>query len=265
MPMALTDRSGSPASAPATTNRRERVRGEDQAHVENHRHPEAQCVAAQPASRRFDRVTWLIGDARSGTTWVSDLINHHHRYREMFEPIRPDYVEQTAFLQPNEYVRPNAEYPELHALMDDVFSGRLTHPRIDTANVRPLYRDMLVKDCFANLFAYWAWQRFDNVRPVLLIRNPFAMALSKRKKYRKYWPTDPGDLLAQEHLRADYLEPYADVIAKTSDEGDPIQCLLAMWATINMVPLSQFPVDQLHVCCYEEIVADPRGSAARAL
>lgn len=207
--------------------------------------------------RYADQVIWLIGDARSGTTWVSDLINHDTHYRDMFEPIRPSRVDPTSFLTPQQYVRPGDRYPQLEVLMGDIFSGMFTHPRVDTANKRPLYGGLLVKDCFANLFARWAWLNFPSVRPVLLIRNPFAVALSKQKKPRWYWPTDPADLVSQDALMEDHLEPYRDVLTRTAADGDDIQCMLATWAVINMVPLRQFRRDELHVCFYEEIYDAP--------
>jgi len=207
---------------------------------------------------RYDNeVIWLIGDARSGTTWVSDLINHDKHYRDMFEPIRPSRVDPTSFLTPQQYVRPGDSYPQLTELMSEIFSGRFTHPRVDTANRRPLYGGLLVKDCFANLFARWASVEFPDVRPVLLIRNPFAVALSKKKKPRWYWPTDPADLVAQDALMEDHLEPYRDVLSRTAAEGDDIQCMIATWAVINLVPLRQFGPDDVHVCFYEEIYDEP--------
>lgn len=204
-----------------------------------------------------DDVVWLLGAARSGTTWVSDLVNHAGRYREMFEPIRPRRVEPTAFLTPHQYVRPGTEHEQLHELMDEIFSGRFTHPRIDTANRRLVYDGLLVKDCFANLLARWACENFPHVRPVLLIRNPFAVALSTRKKPRWYWPIDPADLISQPDLVDDHLEPQRDVLARVAADGDELQSMLATWAVINMVPLRQFARDDVHVCFYEEIFERP--------
>ena len=43
-------------------------------------------------NKNYKEVIWLIGDVRSGTTWVSNLINHENKYRTMFEPFHPNYI-----------------------------------------------------------------------------------------------------------------------------------------------------------------------------
>ena len=45
----------------------------------------------------YQDAIWLVGEARSGTTWVSDLINWDKRYREMFEPFHPTFSEKFRF------------------------------------------------------------------------------------------------------------------------------------------------------------------------
>lgn len=215
---------------------------------------------------RFDEeVIWLLGHPRSGTTWVAELINHDHRLRDMFEPIRPARVEQTSFLRPHQYARPGDDDAELHQLMTEIFAGRLTHARVDFANRRPLYTGLIVKDCFANLLAGWVGRRFPTVRPVLLIRNPFAACLSMLKRPRWYWPIDPADLLAQRDLVEDHLAPFHDTLARTAAEGDDLDKALVTWAVVNLVPLRQFAVDELHVCLYEEFYHQPEDRLAGLL
>ena len=71
----------------------------------------------------YQEVAWIIGDGRSGTTWLSRLINYRRHYRDMFEPIHPELVQQADFLQPLEYVRPGQSYPQLERLIDLIVSG----------------------------------------------------------------------------------------------------------------------------------------------
>lgn len=216
-------------------------------------------VRANAALGRYaDEVIWLLGHPRSGTTWVAELINHDKRLRDMFEPIRPRRIERAAVVEQNEYVRPGSDFAELRELMEDVFTGRFAHPLVDFANRRPLYRGLIVKDVFANLFARWATEEFPQVRPVLLVRNPFAACLSLRKRHPENWPYDPAELVAQDELVADHLSPYADVLARVAAEGSDLEKSLATWAVMNLVPLRQFPESDLHVCFYEEFYADPQ-------
>lgn len=212
----------------------------------------------------YDEVVWLIGDGRSGTTWVSDLLNHDRKYREMFEPFHPQRVDEMSFLAPHQYVRPDFSHDQLESIAADVFSGTFTHPVVDSANHSHLYSGLLIKDIFANLFAYWASVRFPNLKIILLIRNPFSVALSKSKKKEWFWLTDPMLLLNQQHLYEDYLRPFEDLIRKTSASNNYILRQILIWAIINHIPLKQFSPGQIHVMFYEEMYADPDSQVSSA-
>jgi len=84
--------------------------------------------------RKYKDVVWIVGDARSGTTWLSRLINHKKKYREMFEPFHPHFVKEMDFLSMHQYLRPHDSHPQLEKAAADVFSGKLIHRRIDSAN-----------------------------------------------------------------------------------------------------------------------------------
>ena len=212
----------------------------------------------------YDEVIWLIGDGRSGTTWVSDLLNHDKKYREMFEPFHPQHVDEMSFLSPHEYVRADDSHDQLKHIAADVFSGTFTHPVVDSANHSHLYSGLLIKDIFANLFAYWASIRFPNLKIILLIRNPFSVALSKSKKKDWYWVTDPMLLLNQRKLYEDYLHPFEELIKKTSENNDYILRQILIWSIINYVPLRQFPSNKIHIAFYEEVFADTNNQISSA-
>lgn len=205
----------------------------------------------------YDEVIWLIGDGRSGTTWVSDLINHDRRYREMFEPFHPQAINDMRFLLPNQYLRPDASDSRLEKVAREIFTGRFNHPRVDTENRSVFYKGLLIKDIFANLFAYWASIRFPRIKIILLIRNPFSVALSKHKKKHWYWMTDPLELLKQQDLREDYLYPFEDAIREVHRGHDYILCQILIWAILNYVPLCQFKSGQIHVVFYEDVFTNP--------
>lgn len=205
----------------------------------------------------YDQVIWLIGDGRSGTTWVSNLINHHGHFRELFEPFHPLYVPEMSFLEAHQYVRPGSENIKLEVVCDQVFNGRLLNRRVEEPSTRINYKGLLVKDIFANLFACWASEKFPHVKTVLLLRNPFAVALSKSKKADWYWVTDPEQSLGQNELVEDYLKDKKDYILHVKKRGDYIEQQILIWAIINSVPLAQFGEDRLHVLAYEELYGSP--------
>jgi len=205
----------------------------------------------------YKEAIWLIGAARSGTTWISNLLNHEKRLREMFEPFHPRFVEPMTFLLPHQYTRPDEPNEKLEKIAADVFSGRFVHPRVDQGNRSLVYHGLLVKDVFANLFACWTSNRFPQVKPVLLIRNPFAVALSVCKAKNWFWAKEPLDFLKQTNLVEDHLHPFEEIIRKTSAEQDPVLCQILIWSILNTVPLRQFVPGQCHICFYEDVLSDP--------
>ena len=205
----------------------------------------------------YREVVWLIGDGRSGTTWLADLINHDKSYREMFEPFHPELIPEMRSLLPHQYLRPNENNLRIKKIVQDVFSGKFCNPRVDSENNSIFYNGLIVKDIFANLFACWAINNFPHVKTILLIRNPFSVALSKQKKKDWLWMADPLKLLEQDKLLGDYLLPYEKKIREICNKNNYLLSQILIWSIINYVPLKQFSKDKIHVVFYEDVVTNP--------
>ncbi|MCG8345899.1 MAG: sulfotransferase domain-containing protein [Chlorobiales bacterium] len=205
----------------------------------------------------YKEIVWLIGDGRSGTTWLASLINYRKKYREMFEPFHPWLDERMGFFMPHLYMRENNENANLKMAAEEVFTGKYMYERVDAGNYSMLYNGLLVKDIFANLFSYWISTRYPEIKIILLIRNPFAVALSKCKKKNWLWLNDPMALLDQKDLYDDYLQPFEDVIRKTRCENDYLLCQILIWSIVNYVPLRQFDPGKVQVVFYEDVVTNP--------
>lgn len=206
---------------------------------------------------RYESAIWLFGDGRSGTTFVADLIKYNRCYRELFEPFHPKFVKAMQGLQLHQYMKPGMENQQLTKSAADIFSGFFVDQFVDSSSTRLAYRNLIIKDIFVNLLARWALDRFENhnIKPVLLIRNPYAVALSKYKKCDWEWMTDPRDFLKQEKLVEDYLYPFVDEIKAIGD--DYIVRQIMIWAIIHYVPFKQFRDNELHVLFYENLLSNP--------
>ena len=206
----------------------------------------------------YSEVIWLLGDGRSGTTWVSELINYEKKYREIFEPFHPMLNRDAGFIVPHQYIRPYDLDEKLNGFASNLFSGKYNNQRVDyCSNYALLYNGILIKDIFANLLCYSVFLEFDEVKPILLIRNPFAVALSKYKKKNWLWATEPLDLLNQTALYEDFLYPFEDLIRETSGKGNYILNQILIWSIINYIPLRQFETGDIYVCFYENMYAQP--------
>lgn len=203
---------------------------------------------------------WLVGAGRSGTTWASNILNYRNQYRYLFEPFHPMFVDATRAFRAYHYLRPDE--PQLVAIAAQVFTGRIQHPRIDKYTRGLMFHGLLIKDIFAHLFLKWVDVHFASVRKVLLVRHPFAVALSKLERAGWSWLRDPAELLDQQQLRNDYLEPYASLISKT--EGD-FERQVLIWAITHYVPFQQLTNGRLLLVFYEELCVEPEPQVRRML
>ncbi|MDA3948002.1 MAG: sulfotransferase domain-containing protein [Spirochaeta sp.] len=208
---------------------------------------------ASPISRR---PIWVLGDGRSGTTWLFELINYHYRYRAFFEPFNPGPSKPGVEVGLHRYLHPEESHRDLEKHLADIFSGRFNEARRPNAR-SALYHRVLLKDIYANLFAHWAHQRFPDVKIVLLIRNPFAVAASKLNVQHWFPKSDLDLILSQERLVADHLREHLPLLHKVARKNDFVINKIAIWAVINSVPLQQFGTDALHAVGYEDLMENP--------
>lgn len=204
---------------------------------------------------------WLVGDGRSGSTWVSDLINWDRRYREIFEPFHPYIVKRVQDFSLFQYLKPDDTESYLADFLRSVFSGEFKHLRADVSQPRLFYDGLLVKDIFANLLIPWVNQNLPHVRKILLIRNPFAVALSKQRLKDWTWLTEPQLLLEQQPLYEDYLAPFEEVIRTVGD--DLIERHILIWAIIHYIPLMNLDSDDIYILFYEDLVSHPKEELER--
>jgi hypothetical protein len=195
----------------------------------------------------------VAGTARSGTTWLGDLIASEIPCRIMFEPFNPDLVPAYRPFNTFQYLQPGQEYPEFYAFARKVFTGEIRNSWIDRYNelLFPKYR--LIKEIRANLALKWLHDNFHQVPMILLMRHPCAVVLSRLELE---WATDKDidKFLSQPDLKNDFLGDYLDFIhsVKTDEEKHAI-----IWSITNLVPLKQFVPDEIKIVFYEDLCTQP--------
>ncbi|MGF1523900.1 MAG: sulfotransferase domain-containing protein [Leptolyngbyaceae cyanobacterium] len=202
----------------------------------------------------YEDVIWLVSDGRSGSTWVSDLINWDRCYRELFEPFHPYIVKRVQDFELFQYLRPDDKNSDLGDFLRSVFSGEFKHLRADVSQPRLFYKGLLVKDIFAHLLLPWVTRNIPQVQTILLIRNPFAVALSKQRLKNWTWMTDPTKFLEQNSLYEDYLAPFEDVIRAVGD--DFVERQVMIWAIVHYVSLLNVSHTDIYVAFYEDFVSN---------
>lgn len=206
-----------------------------------------------------------MGSGRSGTTWVAELLNYDAVFREVFEPFHPFRHKKAKWLRLNQYVRNEDDHPQLYGFSKAVFSGNIYGQKIDLEREYKLFSGLLVKDVFASLFAFWVSKRFPSVKIILLIRNPFAVALSTYKTRDWIWMTNPLDFLQQPELVEDYLKDKVSLIQEISETGDFITKQILIWSIVNYVILRQFGRDGVPVVFYESLLNSPESEVSKLM
>ena len=215
------------------------------------------------ANRRlcpYREVVWIIGDGRSGTNWLSQIVNHDQRSRFMYEPFHPRKISAMKDVRMFQYMRPESQDRRFQRLTSAVLSGDFYDPRVMHAYRPRLYRRLLVKDIFAHLFAQWASRQFPRIKIVLLMRHPFSVALSKQQRSTWSWMTEPQDFFQQPRLMADHLDPFREIL-RAADTYFEKQ--IAIWFAIHYVWNRQFDPENFHLVLYEELCEFPDRAASK--
>jgi hypothetical protein len=199
---------------------------------------------------------FLAGSARSGTTWITDILNYDNSYRIMFEPFHPQYNYQAKKLF-HRYFRAN--YNDSHALqiIETILLGRIQNKWVNRENRKLFSNKRLIKSIRSNLFLKWMNVNFPTLPIILLLRHPCAVALSRMKFG---WKPKLDRFLSQEELVEDYLSPFLPLIKKQKTEFEE---QILSWCVENFVPLCQFKPEQIKIVFYENMCVQPEEEIAR--
>lgn len=203
-------------------------------------------------------VVLLAGVSRSGTTWLSNIINYDNNYRYIFEPFKHNKVEIFKDYNPKLYISPSTEEKEFLKKVRLVMSGKLRNEWADRFNQKIISSQRLIKVIHANLFLKWLHLNFPEIPIIFLLRHPYAVATSKIKLK---FEMSLSCYLVQEKLMEDFLNPFRQELEQAEENyqktGNAFENYIFNWCIENYVPLKQFKQDEIHVIFYEELCARP--------
>ena len=197
----------------------------------------------------------VAGTARSGTTWLGELIAAQFPCRILFEPFNPNLVPEYHNFHYFQYMRPGMKNAEFHAFAQKVFRGTVGNHWIDRQNERLRAEYRLIKEIRINLALKWLHDNFPEVRILFIMRHPCAVVSSRMDLG---WATDSDiePFLSQPDLVADHLWPYIDLIrnAGTAEAKHAV-----IWCVSNLIPLKQFETGNLKIIYYENLCTQPEA------
>lgn len=204
---------------------------------------------------------FLAGSPRSGTTWVAEMIVAGRNIRLLFEPFHSDEVPLAAGFGRWRYLPPSKDDPTALASARRIIAGSIRSTWTDRFNRAVFPRQRLIKEVRANLLIGWLHAHFPDMPMALVLRHPLAVAASQKGVGWRF-DAETRALLDQPDLLLDHL---GSLRAVFEDARTPAEQAVAMWCAENYVPLRQFARGQLHVVCYEHLVARSEAEFSRLL
>jgi len=208
-----------------------------------------------------DRSLLVAGSARSGTTWLAEVLSETLHGRLLFEPLRAEAVPQARPVRFGHYLDPDGRSDRaVTEVLDKVMAGRIRGRWIDEYNTARFPRCRVVKEIRATNLLPWMVRRYPRTPMVYLLRHPVPSAWSVAQLG---WPDNLPQFLGQEPLMQGPMAPFGALIRQTADSPDPFLRLVLRWCLENFVPTQLLSSGQAHVVFYEHLVDDPRGELVR--
>lgn len=190
---------------------------------------------------KFKKHLIIVGSARSGTSWLAEIIATQYRYRLLFEP-EHEFQTEKGHLICDKYILPNTTSKNVEKYLNRVFANKIDNDWIGQCSNRTLKRHLwpflpkkyIIKFVRANLSAHFMNNRF-NIPVIFLIRNPYDVIHSQlRSKFP--WLLDLSHFVDQPKLVSLIKKTFDYDISnyKTLKEH---QILCLRWCIENVIPI----------------------------
>jgi hypothetical protein len=229
----------------------------------------------------------VTGMARAGTSWVGKVVESTRRVTYVNEPMNPKHPPGRspgvlAVSIPYEYLyisgrlQPQADYIRAFTDMLALRYGVAAELRVNRSTYdvlrmlryvatftagRALRTRPMVNDPYACLSVPWLAEHFD-VRTVIVVRHPVRLLASHR---RARIPMHVGELLQQEALMEDWLEPLADDLKAARDSADDIEVFCALWRALHTVMAGALDRPDVTLLRYEDACVRPAEEFRRII
>lgn len=195
-------------------------------------------------------VVFILWDWRSGTTWITNIINSQVYYKEFFEPFHPIYWSAELSKFWSRYITP--EENELQKIQK-LIEWKIKNPRKDMSpSCDPSTENTLIKDIHCYLNFHWIYENFPHIKPIIIIRNPFATAISKYST-KSWWWEDELTLLLEKDIQNKFFSQYKNVIKKYGSQDDYVIKQILIWCLKYTLLLHSIPKKSQFIVRYEDL------------
>lgn len=207
--------------------------------------------------RSLERAIYVTGSARSGTTWVAEVICAALGARLIFEPLHHNGPLPGL----PHFTDPSASPPELTEGLRRALSGALNTRKVNLFQHGGWFSRRVVKDIRPGVLSA-VRALHAQVPIILLLRHPLDVAVSKydlENRPGNWW--DTGGAVRELRRHADdptrTLAPLAQrALEAIAHCPDPLAEYVAVWCVENALALGCFPDARGVAIRYEDLIAE---------
>jgi hypothetical protein len=190
----------------------------------------------------------VIGGGRSGTTWLSDLIDSSRGFLSIFEPFDTRFNPEAKIDYVRFYIPPDCENHFMDKAIEHAFLGTVRNSWTLKTNKNHLTWKILLKEVRLNLAIGYIKRKFQN-KIVFIIRHPFSVITSRLKNG---WGTHFNDFFGQRDLIEDYLKPYMPELKKAKTD---LEKHAFIWTIENLIALEHLKNEDFCFVTYEDLIS----------
>lgn len=211
---------------------------------------------------KFNKHIIIVGTARSGTSWLSEIIARQNRYRMLYEPEQAMRTKK-GYLLSDRWFEDKEVSKEVRRYLWLIFNNRVDCDWIAQNSNRKFKRHLwpfipkkfIIKFVRANLSAKFMNEAFK-IPVIHIIRNPYDVIRSQQRSYFA-WLIDLSHFIKQEKL-VELIKNKFDFDLTNYEKYSRIEILTIRWCMENVIPLEVLePYQYLSkVIKYEDLIAD---------
>ncbi len=211
---------------------------------------------------KYNKHLIIVGSARSGTSWISELLAQRFRYRMLFEPEQEQNTKK-GYLLCDKYITNKNGAPKAHSYLKQVFANRVNSDWIAQNSNRKykmhlwplLPKRYIIKFVRANLAARFMNETYK-IPVLFIIRNPYDV-LHSQQRVKFPWLYDVSHFQKENELVV-LLQNHFNFDISNISHYSPLQILTIRWCIENAIPLNiqnDFP-NKYRMIKYEELRND---------
>ena len=197
-------------------------------------------------------VVWVSGSGRSGTSWLANLINYRNDFRYIFEPLNPRFLPYRD-IDIDWMPSPDDSDP----LLTNIITGKVSTHWANSRNRKWIAKARLIKAIRSNMMVPWINKNFPEAKVVLLIRNPLAVAASRKKLSihspgNWEWRPSPEVLLAQPSINNLLTLEEQHLLSAQLERGVVFETIVD-WIITNILAFRLIDFETNHLVFYESL------------